>query len=551
MHEGTSSTREFVEPGKSKSSSTKRNGFRAPNKRVGANDLNEVQEEEKVLNNNAILKQYLFQDSLNKIVLNENKETASYRVVPGAKDDANWQKGAESLIRLDKSKPKSSSEKQNGDMATVPADAEDDRKDAAKFQSLVIQDDDMLTKDEEDDNGTLSSQGNNGDEFGADENNQAAAIQSMMKQEDDMIQNQDGEGEEEYSGNSSKLKGFQTNSTSSSNLGGNSTTYYASGVALNKNRNETASNKLSENLYSEPVGGTSNSSVLENEMKNQSINDSFTNGILNIGGDKSKPVELDNATSTALLQNDKLIDQQVLNKSQAIVKEENRHKGDIGATKGGGTVEAGSSSTALTSQNGVHTERKPGIYGMTSQQKSQSLTQLNDEVKTEKTEYRQGKMYPTSQAKAIYVQPQQTVKTVPTISDKESTDMPNSSLQSSQTTGKTTAVPLTKTSSSTDLGSSLTDAHHVMSPALIKLPSSNSRPIKLVFHVKDMNSKSNTEYGSTAVSDYQTPITADDITAYVNDDAGKVHMCSVTSVELVHNGHYSIDVVNESLKQTL
>ena len=66
-----------------------------------------------------------------------------------------------------------------------------------------------------------------------------------------------------------------------------------------------------------------------------------------------------------------------------------------------------------------------------------------------------------------------------------------------------------------------------------------------------MNSKSNTEYGSTAVSDYQTPITADDITAYVNDDAGKVHMCSVTSVELVHNGHYSIDVVNESLKQTL
>ena len=326
MREGTSSTREFVEPGKSKSSGTKRNGFRGPNKRVGAADLNEVQEEEKVLNNNAILKQYLFQDSLNKIVLNENKETASYRVVPGAKDDANWQKGAESLIRLDKSKPKSSSEKQNDDMATAPADAEDDRKDAAKFQSLVIQDDDMLTKDEEDYNGTLSSQGNNGDEFGGDENNQAAAIQSMMKQEDDMIQNQDGEGEEEYSGDSSKLKGFQTNSTSSSNLGGNSTTYYASGVALNKNRNETASNKLSENLHSEPVGETSNSSVVENEMKNQSINDSFTNGILNSGGDKSKPGELDNATSTALLQNDKLIVQQVLNKSQAIVKEENRQR---------------------------------------------------------------------------------------------------------------------------------------------------------------------------------------------------------------------------------
>ena len=551
MREGTSSTREFVEPGRSKSSGTKRNGFRGPNKRVGAADLNEVQEEEKVLNNNAILKQYLFQDSLNKIVLNENKETASYRVVPGAKDDANWQKGAESLIRLDKSKPKSSSEKQNGDMATVPADAEDDRKDAAKFQSLVIQDDDMLTKDEEDYNGTLSSQGNNGDEFGADENNQAAAIQSMMKQEDDMIQNQDAEGEEEYSGNSSKVKGFQTNSTSSSTLGRNSTTYYASGVALNKNRNETASNKLSENLHSEPAEGTSNSSVVEHVMKNQSINDSFTNGILNSGGDKSKPSELDNATSTALLQTDKLIDQQVLNKSKAIVKEENRHKGDIGATNGGGTVEAGSSSAALTSQSGVHTERKPRISGMTSQQKSQSLTQLNDEVKTEKTEYRQGKMYPTSQAKAIYVQPQQTVKTVPTISDKESTDMPNSSLQSSQTTGKTTAAPLTKTSSSTDLGSSVSDVHHVMSPALIKLPRSNNRPIKLVFHVKDMNSKSNTEYGSTAVSDYQTPITADEITAYMNDDEGKVHTSSVTSVEPVHNGHYSIDVVNESLKQTL
>ena len=523
MHEGTSSTREFVEPGKSKSSGTKRNGFRGPNKRVGAADLNEVQEEEKVLNNNAILKQYLFQDSLNKIVLNENKETASYRVVPGAKDDANWQKGAESLIRLDKSKPKSSSEKQNGDMATVPADAEDNRKDAAKFQSLVIQDDDMLTKDEEDYNGTLSSQGNNGDEFGGDENNQAAAIQSMMKQEDDMIQNQDGEGEEEYSGNSSKLKGFQTNSTSSSNLGGNSTTYYASGVALNKNRNETASNKLSENLHSEPVGGTSNSSVVENEMKNQSINDSFTNGILNSGGDKSKPGDLDNATNTALLQNDKLIDQQVLNKSQAIVKEENRHKGDIGATNGGDTVKAGSSLAPATSQNGVHTERKPGISGTTSQQKSQSLTQFNDQVNTEKTEYRQEKMYPTSQAKAIYVQPQQTVKTVPTISDKESTDMPNSSLQSSQTTGKTTAAPLTKTSSSTDLGSSVSDVHHVMSPALIKLPSSNSRPIKLVFHVKDMNSKSNTEDGSKAVSDYQSPITADNVTAHMNDDAGKVY----------------------------
>ena len=67
-------------------------------------------------------------------------------------------------------------------------------------------------------------------------------------------------------------------------------------------------------------------------------------------------------------------------------------------------------------------------------------------------------------------------------------------------------------------------ALRIKKKALIKLPSSNSRPIKLVFHVKDMNSKSNTEYGSTAVSDYQTPITADDITAYVNDDAGKVHM---------------------------
>lgn len=522
MREETSSTREFVEPGKSKSSGAKGNGFRELNKRVGAPDLNEVQEEEKVLNNNAILKQYLFQDSLNKIVLNENKETASYHVVPGAKDDASWQKGAESLIRLDKSKPKSSNEKQNDDMATVPAEAEDDRREAAKFQSLVIQDDDMLTKDEEDYNGTLTSQGNNGDEFGADENNQAAAIQSVMKQEDDMLQHQDDEGDEEYSGNSSMVNRFQTNSTSSSNLGGNSTTYYASGVALNKNRNKTASNKLSENLHSEPVGEKSNSSVAEHEMNNQSINDSSTNSILNSGGDKSKPGDLDNAASTTLLQNDKLVDQQVFNKSKAIEKEENRHNGDIGATNGGDIVEAGSSSAPPTPQNGVHIESKPGISGMTSQQKSQSLTQLNGEVKTEKTEYQQGKIYPISQAKAIYVQPQQTVKTASSISDKESTDMPNSSLQSNQTTVKTTTVPLTKAISFTDRGSSLTDVHHVMSPALIKVPSSNSRPIKLVFHVKDMNSKSNTEDWPKAVSDYQSPITADDITAYMNDDAGKV-----------------------------
>ena len=201
-----SSARTHVEPlapvalstGKTRSEHSKPNSFP---------DLNEVREEQRVLNNNALLKQYLYNDSLNNVVLDENKETASYHVVSGAEENANWQKGAETLIQLGRDKVNTNQTSRNNAVSSYPVEEEDeeDRKDATRFQSQVIQDDDMLTKDEVDDHATLPSEANDGEELGeGDEREQAANIQSLMKQEDDMIQNQEEEEDEEESHNALK-----------------------------------------------------------------------------------------------------------------------------------------------------------------------------------------------------------------------------------------------------------------------------------------------------------------------------------------------------------
>lgn len=249
-------------------------------------DLNEVGEEQRVLNNNALLKQYLYNDNLNKVVLNENKETASYHVVPGAEENANWQKGAESLVQLEKNKANSSQTSPNNGITSYPVGEreEEDGKQAARFQSLVIQDDDMLTKDEGDaDNATLSSEANDGDEIGeGEENQQAATIQSLMKQEDDMIQNLEAEEEDESSGGSSKVEETPSETPNDTNTVNSNNTayqqrekpssYYASGVALNNNPNETNVSISSNDKPSigSPEDSNSSSSLPSHGMINQS-----------------------------------------------------------------------------------------------------------------------------------------------------------------------------------------------------------------------------------------------------------------------------------------
>jgi len=173
-----SSARTQVEPlapvtlstGKTRSEQSKQTSFP---------DLNEVRDEQRVLNNNALLKQYLYNDSLNNVVLDENKETASYHVVSGAEENANWQKGAETFIQLDRNKVNANQTSSNNAVSSYPVGEEDeeDRKDAARFQSQVIQDDDMLTKDEVDDHATLPSEANDGEELAeGDERAQAATF---------------------------------------------------------------------------------------------------------------------------------------------------------------------------------------------------------------------------------------------------------------------------------------------------------------------------------------------------------------------------------------
>lgn len=330
-------------------------------KPTGYPDLNEVREEQRVLNNNALLKQYLNNDSLNNVVLNENKETASYHVVSRAEDGANWQKGAETLIQLGKNKVNASQTSPNHDGMTSPVGdgGEDDSKQAARFQSLVIQNDDMLTKDEGVDNGTISSEASDSDDMAEGEEYQQAAIQSLMKQEDDMIQNQEPEDDEESSGDNSTAgeatsgTSTETNTVVSNNDMSNSsskpsaksnessvmsktenhqqekpTSFYTSGVALNNNPNETNASNTS---HDKPSFGVSqdkaNSSLRGNEMKNQSSIiiqpetpiGSFSQGSLGIEKNENKGTGVMEPSRDSLLQNDKTTDQMAANVLQSVM----------------------------------------------------------------------------------------------------------------------------------------------------------------------------------------------------------------------------------------
>ncbi|XP_078381494.1 uncharacterized protein LOC144664253 isoform X2 [Oculina patagonica] len=304
-------------------------------------DLNEVREEQRVLNNNALLKQYLYHDSLNNVVLNENKETASYHVVSGAEDNANWQKGSESLIQLGRNKVNTTQTSPNRVTSYPVGEGEEEgSKEASRFQSQVIQDDDMLTKDEVDDNTTPSTEANDGDELGeGDEREQAAKIQSLMKQEDDMIQNQEAEEDEESSGGNNTAEGatsgtsnVDTNTvvatTSSSNTFAKtnesvvsstntakqqkqkSASFYASGIALNNNPNDTNESAASNDKPSiGSSGNTSSSSHPGHLMMNQSSmnihqdtpSGSPSNGSLKIkqkGDNATDAIELSNNSSS-------------------------------------------------------------------------------------------------------------------------------------------------------------------------------------------------------------------------------------------------------------
>ena len=522
-------------------------------KPITAPDLSEVQEEQRVLNNNAMLKQYLYQDSLNNVVLNENKETASYHVVPGAKENANWQKGAESLIQLDKNKPNSSSEKQNDGMAAFPVEADDDRKQAARFQSLVIQDDDMLTKDEEDYNGTLSSERNGGDELGeGDENKQAAAIQSMMKQEDDMIQNENDEEDEESSGNISTAdtdaSSNGTNRKVSSNdmtsrsskittkLSGKPTSYYTSGVALNNVPNEYASSEPNKKPSTDSTGDNSNSSFHVNGMTNhlsvdnhqESLNESSPNNNLNSGKNEQKDAGLTEPTSTALSQNDKPGSQQVRSNhsmSQSIENEAKNNQTEIkmsnttgtSANNGGKAVRLGSISNVLTSENELQMASKSQNGSVARMPNSR----LADVINQAKTENQEGKIPYDSHAQVMSPHSQQPVATMSTASDgRKNQDLmlvSNSFAQSGQTEGQNIASPSTDENAIAS-STSVSDIHHVTSPAVITLPSASSRPIKLIFHVKDMKSKGTSADGSETISTYQPKTAGDDITTKMNDN---------------------------------
>ena len=412
---------------------------------ISAPDLNEVQEEQQILNNNAFLRQYLYHDSLNNVVLNENKETATYHVVPGTEDKANWQKGEESIIQLDKIKSNTSKENQpsvNAGVSTVPVGDEDDKKQADRFQSLVIDDDDLLMKDEGDDKESISSEDNGSDELGeADEKKQAAAMQSMMKQEDNMIQYQE---DDDSPGNNSTLEAARpsnnTNSkdsinnminnslTSPKKLRGKPTSYYSSGVALNINPNETVSGKAHENPSLDSTGVSLNISVDDHGAINQwlmknhqdSSNSSSSNGSLTTEKSEQNGSGIEETSSTSLLPQNEITGGELVSKVST-----SQSKGDKGKTVS------------------YHSTR-PGNA--------------------------------------------------------------KSSADSNAVEGST----------------SVSNIHHVISPAVITLPKTSSRPVKFVFHVKDMKSKEMSADESEGKSKaYQSALVGNDVTQRLNDD-GKV-----------------------------
>ena len=531
-----SSARTHVEPltpvalstGKTRTEQSKPNGFP---------DLNEVREEQRVLNNNALLKQYLYNDSLNNVVLDENKETASYHVVSGAEENANWQKGAETLIQLGRDKVNTNQTSRNNAVSSYPVGDEDeeDRKDATRFQSQVIQDDDMLTKDEVDDHATLPSEANDGEELGeGDEREQAANIQSLMKQEDDMIQNEEEEEDEESSGsnmsegapsapsngsstglskditkNSSQLFAISNQSlaittTTAKQQREKPNSFYATGIALSNNPNET-SKLITINVSSDDI---SSSSLPGDGMLNQSS--------LNVhqGIDEQKEYK-----PTGVM--DKSTNSPSQNKQtayQTITIQQLGSTGSVTSTDlsntslNDGTQDKNpnSSPAALSSQNGTKPSQQQ-IDRTPMMSNSQSGLTLTGMIVPGAPVTADLKNPHASQLEAAKVQPQQ--------SESQALNQ----LPRYVTSGSLKHEDLTLGNTITANDSATADVHHVSSPALITLPSASSRPIKLVFHVSDMKSNrmsSNAPVpGSEATAGYQsTPALTNDMTNKMNDE---------------------------------
>ena len=550
-------------------------------KPISAPDLNEVQEEQKILNNNALLRQYLYHDSLNNVVLNENKETATYHVVPGTEDKANWQKGEESLIQLDKIKSKTNKENQpsvNAGIATVPVGEEDDKKQRARFQSLVIQDDDdMLTKDEGDDKEPVSSEDNGGDELGEGyENKQAAAIQSMMNQEDDMIQHQDDEENDVYPGNNSTLEAASPSSTknakdSNNNMTNNSftspeklrgkpTAYYSSGVALNKNPIKNVSEKVNEKPFLDSTGFSSNISVNENGVINQSFmknhqefsNVSSSSGRLTNEQSEQNASGNKETSSTSLLSQNDITEGELVSKvstSQSIggkekndqtkvEQQETPFKGStvtgtsspINENSRGKSVGLLSGQNMRTSQNGILIANKPRIDSMAAVANTQS--RVPEMMKLGNAANQDDKIHPdVSHSQATSMQSQHSLpfkvnlhsisSASSGLKDQELTPESSSFSQSNHPTGPGNAM---SSMDSNDIkgSTSVSNVHNVVSPAVITLPKSSSRPIKFVFHVKDMKSKEMPTFESEGASkEYQSALVNNDATQRMNDD-GKI-----------------------------
>ncbi|XP_022783752.1 uncharacterized protein LOC111324460 isoform X2 [Stylophora pistillata] len=564
-----STTRGLVEP--ELPINTARGGGEQGKPRAGHPDLNEVREEHKVLNNNALLKQYLFNDTLNNVVLNENKETASYHVVSGAEDSANWQKGAESLIQLGNDRVKTNqtspnhgltspdrgmTSSTNSMMSPVGDGEEDDSKQAARFQSLVIQDDDMLTKDEGDANGTVSTEASDSDDIAEGDDYQQAAIQSMMKQEDDMIQNEEPADDDELSGGSpppSKATSEASNNAAPGNSNHKSSSkpiaksneafvinitevhrgeegksFYTSGVALNNNPNETNSSTASNDIpVFELSEGKANSSLHDAEINNQSTT-SIQPGTTPDSLSKESHGTEENEDRTkggmqisedSLLKNDKAMNKMVANTPQSAI-----------------LCSDSLSNQEKITQQPKSKESAPTDLVTSSSNSSNDMEQVASVAPSPKVSSSQGKIVPGEiQSEKIpfssKMQPQLTLtemitpgakmnpnRNSPSISQVQNTPgplqqtgtalgshHPTSSALGSQKTeqsvlisgiephnGQSTesnAVIQLPIANGLDASSHDSDLHLVTSPALITLPNSSSRPIKLVFHFPDMKSK--------------------------------------------------------------
>ena len=598
-----SSTRGRVEP---ESPINALRGGGEQGKPAGHPDLNEVREEQKVLNNNALLKQYLFHDTLNNVVLNENKETASYHVVPGAEDGANWQKGAESLIQLDHDKgntnhtspthgmtsldntPTSSS---NGMTSPIRDGEDDDSKQAARFQSLVIQDDDMLTKSEEDGNGTVSTEASDSDDIAEGDEYQQAAIQSMMKQEDDMIQNEEPADDEELSGGtpppgkatfgtSNKVapndvngKSYSKPSTKSNEAfvinitedhqGEDGKSFYTSGVALNNNPNETntftaSNNKPALDLFK----GSVNSSLRNDETKNQSTAgirpgtppDSFSKERHGSDENEDQTKGRMQTSGDSLLKNNKTINQIKVNTSQsAILNYDNLSNQEKTMQQSKSKENAPTSSVSISSNSSNDMEQVVNMASTPKASSSQGKL-IPGEIQAEKKPFSSNmrprltltemitpgvKINPVENSPSIpqtHYTPgplEQTVTALvshlPTSAASGSQKAEQSMLTSGtkphngQSTESNTAIQ-SPVANSLDASSHDSDLHHVNSPALITLPNSSSRPIKLVFHVQDMKSKGvspNTQISGSQGSDDNQSASVLNVAADMVNNEGK------------------------------